>query len=188
MHRGQIRARENLTPLLRTILGEAESKRYQQATQPSIHAQSSGNSKRQLLLWGSKEYAILLGDDVLGERGNFRRVCRLTWLVQLYPNAPDKMFGPAKYVFKVERLGTLLHELVHTFLCHFPCTSGRTYEVHADYDHGRALQLIVRAIGNVTPQLHSQHVDLGRLTSLCYDLENRRELPSNHDLELYGFS
>ena len=90
-----------------------------------------------------------------------------------------------------DRIGTMLHELIHCFLFQYACEHCEVYKRY-EGDHGRGFQLIAKAIEEQAPRLLGFAVDLGRLDSIKADMApNEWEQPtlgaSAHDMEVYGF-
>jgi hypothetical protein len=53
--------------------------------------------------------------------------------------------------------------------------------------HGRAWQLLAKKVEDVATVVLGARVDMGRFPSLLRDLEGNGQLPSYHDLEVYGW-
>jgi hypothetical protein len=64
-----------------------------------------------------------------------------------------------------ERVGTILHELLHAFLLRHTCRRCPLVENFGWNGHGRAWQLLAKAIEEQSMRLIGMNVDLGRLTS-----------------------
>ncbi|KAF1937663.1 hypothetical protein EJ02DRAFT_49275 [Clathrospora elynae] len=86
------------------------------------------------------------------------------------------------------RLGTTLHELIHAYLGQFGCEECRTYKENMS-DHGRAFQILAKAIEEQSLRLLGLELNLGRLDGMVADMKNGegRNVPSVHDSEVYGF-
>ncbi|CAI9629441.1 hypothetical protein GT037_010351 [Alternaria burnsii] len=89
----------------------------------------------------------------------------------------------------LQRLSTLIHELIHAVLKSLCCRMCKTSNVNLA-DHGRAFQRLAMAIEERCPQLLGLTLDLGRINSIFADMTNQAtglNHPSMHDLEVYGF-
>jgi len=84
-----------------------------------------------------------------------------------------------------ERLGTILHEMLHAYLTQHACMECHLGMVNGGHSgHGRAWQLVAKAIEEQSLRLLNIEVDLNRLRSLE---RNSKDKTSIHDLEVYGF-
>jgi hypothetical protein len=82
-----------------------------------------------------------------------------------------------------ERLGTILHEMLHAFLNQYICQRCVVYGTNG-CDHGRAWQIIAKGIEEQSLRLLGVEVDLGRLDSMWADRRAKRGEVSTHDLEV----
>jgi hypothetical protein len=83
-----------------------------------------------------------------------------------------------------ERLGTIIHELLHGFLEQYACH--RCY-INNYCCHSRAWQRIAKAIEEESVRLLGVEVDLNRLMSMLYDRDNHHKDQTIHDVEACGF-
>jgi len=89
----------------------------------------------------------------------------------------------------LQRLSTLMHELIHAVLKSLCCRMCKTSYSNL-VDHGRAFQKMAMAIEEICPQLLGLTLDLGRINGIFMDMTNQatgNNHPSMHDLEVYGF-
>jgi hypothetical protein len=95
-----------------------------------------------------------------------------------------------------ERVGSILHELIHCYLQLHACQSCRVSLGYQGAGHGRAFQLIAKAIEKTAWSLLDVSANLGRLDSILGDRRSsdKKEQPhpelcgpSVHDMEVYGF-
>ncbi|KAL6706362.1 hypothetical protein ACN47E_005468 [Coniothyrium glycines] len=87
------------------------------------------------------------------------------------------------------RLGTILHEMCHAFLKAYTCRSCPMHdECVGPRGHGRAWQILAAKIEQVATKLMDGFVDMGRYPSLLHDMAGHGKLPSQHDLEVYGWA
>ena len=88
----------------------------------------------------------------------------------------------------MDRLGTILHELVHAYLHHYAC---RCEEVLGSYEanvsqfkeHGLAWQRIAGSIERAALELLGYPIDLSRFLSLIWNWEDLRYWPSREEVE-----
>ncbi|KAF2853645.1 hypothetical protein T440DRAFT_466029 [Plenodomus tracheiphilus IPT5] len=86
------------------------------------------------------------------------------------------------------RIGTILHEMCHSFLKAYTCRSCIMHDqCVGPRGHGRAWQVLAAKIEEVASQLIGGPVDMGRFPSLMHDMESHGRLPSQHDMEVYRF-
>ena len=86
------------------------------------------------------------------------------------------------------RLGTILHEMSHSFLKAYTCRSCTMHEHSVGpRGHGRAWQILAAKIEQVATRLLGGFVDMGRYQSLLHDFEGHGRVPSAHDLEVLKF-
>jgi hypothetical protein len=107
---------------------------------------------------------------------------------------PKTTYPRAGATLAEERLGTILHELLHAFLDEFSCRRCPSYfEDLGHAGHGRAWQLVAKAIEEQTLRLLGTEVYLGRLAAYTMHRQpaNQRApksyTPSVHDLVSFGF-
>jgi hypothetical protein len=83
-------------------------------------------------------------------------------------------------------MGTILHEMLHSFLMKHACKQCYTQLVNTGSDgHGRAWHLLAKAIEEQSMRLIGMNVDLGRLTT--WEITGGKDGTSVHDMETYGF-
>lgn len=92
----------------------------------------------------------------------------------LHPTAPSMRPESAEFLGIAcyeQRIGTLVHELIHAFLSQHACTQCRVYKAYeADgAGHGRGFQLIAKAIEENALMLLGLSIDIGRLGDLLRD-------------------
>jgi hypothetical protein len=89
----------------------------------------------------------------------------------------------------LQRLSTLMHELIHAVLRKLAC-SDCVIRIDNLSAHGRAFQRLAMAIEKESPRLLGLDLDLGRMDGVLNDMkdvETGFNHPSVHDLEVYGF-
>ncbi|KAF2006575.1 hypothetical protein P154DRAFT_529616 [Amniculicola lignicola CBS 123094] len=85
-----------------------------------------------------------------------------------------------------QRLGTMIHELTHALIEQFACSDCGTYKENAA-SHGRAWQLLSRAIEKVASKLLLSEIGSRRFKGLMGDIELGFRVPSAHDVEIHDF-
>jgi hypothetical protein len=90
-----------------------------------------------------------------------------------------------------QRIGTLLHELIHCFFTQHACEDCKVYKLYRGEGHGWGFQLIAKAMEDNALILLGTSIELGRLDGMRCD-KNKDPTdplrgPSVHDMEIYGF-
>jgi hypothetical protein len=110
-------------------------------------------------------------------------------LIRLHPTHtewPKSTYASLGRTLAKERQGTILHEMLHAFLDQFSCIHCRTYP--ESKEHGRAWQLVARAIEEQSLRLLGAEVYLGRLAAFFADRKAGTEYkPSIHDFDVVRF-
>jgi hypothetical protein len=89
----------------------------------------------------------------------------------------------------LDRVSTVVHELIHAFLDSLGCCKCASDHENMS-NHGGAFQTLAKAIEEQAPRLIGLQLNLGRLNGMMVDMEEegeKRNVPSVHDLEVYGF-
>jgi hypothetical protein len=83
-----------------------------------------------------------------------------------------------------------MHEMIYAFLYQYACHECATTKENTS-NHGRAFQILAKAIEEQCPRLLGLQFELGRMDGIIADTEDEdetlRNSPSAHDLEMYGF-
>lgn len=110
--------------------------------------------------------------------------------IWIHPTRLSRLYTPPSghrgMALAEQRLGTLLHELLHAFLDQYACKSCKAAK-HNTGGHNRPWQRIAKAIEEESWKLLGVDVDLERLTAMRNDVLNKELRPSIHDLEEWGF-
>jgi hypothetical protein len=85
-----------------------------------------------------------------------------------------------------ERIGTILHEMTQAFLGLYKCIECFTADENA-CAHGRAWQVVAKAIEEQSLRLLGVEVSLGRLDAVFADRKEQKGRWTIHGLEVCGF-
>jgi len=127
-------------------------------------------------------------DGILGDAstrlkdGNNHSFIRLHPTRRCYTQSEYKRTGKT---LAEERMGCILHEMLHIFLNQYMCDECGPRENRAS--HGRAWQRIARKIEEQSLRLLGIEADVNRLTSFINDWEDERLDVSTCDLQDWGF-
>jgi hypothetical protein len=118
---------------------------------------------------------------------------------------PTKISASIRYIKQCnisrseDRLGSVLHELIHAFVFQHTCKFCVVQMRYLGAGHGRGFQLIAKAVEEKELEFLGTKVRIGRLQGIMTDMEeplgmnllirsdSRPRGPSAHDMEVYGF-
>jgi len=137
--------------------------------------------------WNTKEldkHDGLLGDaEVKPKDGHDRSTIRLHPTRRCYIKSEYVRQGKT---LAEERIGCILHELLHIFVVQYMCDYCTRWENRLS--HGRAWQRIAKAIEEQSLRLLGVEVDIGRLDAMLADRREWEDTRNSlHDLESWGF-
>jgi hypothetical protein len=83
----------------------------------------------------------------------------------------------------IDRLGILLHEVVHAYLSQFACGQCPTDDVNLSNaaGHGRAFQLMASALEQVSQAMFGMQINASSVSDYIANWHDVRHLPSMHD-------
>lgn len=127
----------------------------------------------------------------IGQCATFPKDGRRRHTIDLHPTRtylPENLYANEPKRLAEERLGTIIHELLHAFLDRYVCTF---FPKHADDmnpgGHGRAWHRIAKVIEESLRVLGMER-RMGRAGAMLDDWEAKLAYrPSIHDLEAFGF-
>ena len=129
---------------------------------------------------------LFFGSDMFYRKSKFR------WLTEFHIQYPDVMGAAWRdYYYNItieptldsfDMLGTLLHEICHSFFQQYSCQSCRSRAGNLCSDgHGRAWQILSSAMERKFTEFTGLPIDLGRFEAIQHHWKNRARLSTLHD-------
>jgi hypothetical protein len=140
------------------------------------------------LMWNIKD---MVEHDTLGFTETTERDGQEIELIMMHPTKKytHSWISDQGRSMALDRVSTVVHELIHAFLDSLGCSKCASNHENMS-NHGRAFQILAKAIEEQAPRLIGLQLNLGRLDGMMVDMEEeeeKRNVPSVHDLEVYGF-